>query len=145
MNALIFDKELLKIPLIEPNKELLMSFEGIAGVTLERLAKSQTYTRKVLNIIVAEINGEIPTIDTVAKHLAVSVRSLQEYLKTEGTSFIKLLNEVRKDIAINCLKGTNTSIAEIAYVLGFSETSAFNRAFKRWTNRTPSEFRVKIS
>ena len=144
MNALVFDKKLLQLPVVEPNMELLTLFEGIAQDTLEMMKKSETYTKKVVNIIVKEINGEIPSIDTVAKHLAMSVRSLQGYLKMEGTSYIQLLNNVRKDLAINYLKKKNTSIAEIAYVLGFSETSAFNRAFKKWTSRTPCEFRTEI-
>ncbi len=143
INALVFNKELLLLPITEPNKELLSLFERIAGDTLERMEKSETYTKKVLNIIVKEISGEIPSIDIVANQLAVSIRSLQEYLKKEGTSYIKLVNEVRKDIAINYLKEKNASIAEIAYILGFSETSAFNRAFKKWTSLTPCEFRTK--
>lgn len=142
-NALVFDKGLLQLPIIEPNKELLMLFEGIAQNTLERIEKSEAYTKKVLNIIVKEINGEIPSLDVVAKKLAMSTRSLQGHLKKEGTSYIKLLNEVRKDIAINCLKEKNAPIAEIAYILGFSEASAFNRAFKKWTNLTPCEFRIR--
>jgi AraC-like DNA-binding protein len=142
-NALVFNKELLRLPIIEPNKDLLSLFESIAGGTLERMEKSETYTKKVLKIIVKKMNGEIPSVDSVARQFSMSVRSLQGYLKKEGTSYIKLVNEVRKNSAIHYLREKNTSIAEIAYALGFSETSAFNRAFKKWTRFTPGEFRTK--
>lgn len=70
--------------------------------------------------------------------------SLQLYLNKEQTTFIKLVNEIRKDIALHCLKDKNASIDEIAYVLGFSEASAFHRAFKKWTRLTPNEFRTSM-
>jgi AraC-like DNA-binding protein len=143
INALLFNKKLLRLPIIEPNKDLLPLFESIAGGTLERMEKSETYAGKVLKIIIKKMNGEIPPVDSVARQLSISIRSLQGYLKKEGTSYIKLVNEVRKNSAIHYLREKNTSIAEIAYVLGFSETSAFNRAFKKWTRLTPGEFRTK--
>lgn len=143
MNALVFNKELLQLPIIEPNNELQILFERIARDTLEKLGKSETYKKKVLDIIIKEMNGEIPSINLVAKRLAMSIRSLQHNLKQEGTSYIKIANEVRKNIAINFLKEKDDSISEIAYFLGFSEASAFNRAFKKWTNLTPGEFRAR--
>ncbi|MEK7846978.1 MAG: AraC family transcriptional regulator, partial [Nitrospinota bacterium] len=63
------------------------------------------------------------------------------YLANRSHS-LKLLNEIRKDMAVNYLKDKNVSIGEVAYILGFSETSAFYRAFKKWTSFTPSEFRT---
>lgn len=78
----------------------------------------------------------------VAEKLSMSVRNLQIYLKREGASYTKLLNEIRKDRAVNYLKDKSISIDETAYILGFSETSAFYRAFKKWTGFTPGEFRT---
>ncbi|MCX7708525.1 MAG: AraC family transcriptional regulator [Clostridia bacterium] len=141
-NALVFDKELLKLPVIEPNRQLLVLFENIARELLDKIENNETYSRKVHTIILKEMKGEAPSVDMVAKTMAVSVRSLQGYLKREGTSYTKLINEARKDLALHYLKSKNASISEIAYVLGFSEISAFNRAFKKWTNRTPGEFRM---
>lgn len=139
-NAIVFDKSYLKHPIIEPNEQLLSLFEKTAMETLATASNKETYAKRVINIILREMNGEIPAIDLVAKRLAVSVRSLQGYLRKEGTSYLKLVDEVRKGIAVNYLKEKNVSIAEIAYTLGFSETSSFNRAFKRWTDSTPCEF-----
>lgn len=141
-NALVFDCRLLNLPIIEPNTDLLLLFEKKAQETLKAFENNETYTKKVTSIILKEMKGDIPSIDTVAKRLAMSVRNLQIYLKREGTSYTRLVNEIRKDMAVNYLKDKNVSIGEVAYILGFSETSTFYRAFKKWTSFTPSEFRT---
>ena len=74
----------------------------------------------------------------------MTTRTLQLKLKEEGTSFRKLQDEVRKELAIGYLKDGNDSICEIALLLGFSDQSAFQHAFKRWTGKTPGEYRQKI-
>lgn len=144
-NALIFNSELLNIPVIEPNENLLAVFEKNATEILETLASS-TYTNMVNEIILKEIEKcNLPSIDVVAKKLLLSTRSLQLYLNKEGTSYIKLVKELRKKIAEKYLKDNNISIDEITYILGFSETSAFHRAFKNWTGLTPVQFRKSVS
>lgn len=141
-NALVFDYESLNLPIIEPSKELLSLFEKNAQETLNAFESNETYTKKVTGIILKEMKGDIPSIHTVAQKLAMSVRNLQIYLKSEGASYIRLVNEIRRDMAVSYLKEKNVSIGEIAYILGFSETSAFHRAFKKWTGITPREFRT---
>ena len=84
----------------------------------------------------------IPNLDTVAKKLALSTRNLQNKLKEEGTTFRTLLDDIRRDTAIHYLSNDgDASIAEISYLLGFSEPSVFHRTFKRWTNHSPGEYR----
>jgi AraC-like DNA-binding protein len=72
----------------------------------------------------------------------MSVRTLNRLLADEGTSYRELLDSRRCDIAKGYLSGDRVSIAEIAFLLGFSELSSFHRAFKRWTAQTPREFRT---
>jgi AraC-like DNA-binding protein len=74
----------------------------------------------------------------------MTVRNLQLKLKEEGTSFRILLDEVRKQIAIGYLKDGSESICEIALLLGFADQSAFHHAFKRWTGKTPGEYRSRL-
>jgi AraC-like DNA-binding protein len=71
----------------------------------------------------------------------MSARSLQRRLGDEGTSFDAVIDELRRDLAHRYLADPRIAIAEVAYLLGFSEPSAFHRAFKRWTGATPSEAR----
>lgn len=141
-NALIFDSDLLNTSVVEPNKNLLLMFEKNAQETLEALNNNNIYTNKVNEILLKEIQrGSCPSIETVAQKLFLSVRNLQLYLHKENTSYITLLKKIKKELAQNYLKDRNISIDEIAYILGFSETSAFHRAFKCWTGLTPSQFK----
>jgi AraC-like DNA-binding protein len=71
----------------------------------------------------------------------VSSRTLHRRLADAGTSFEKLLDETRKDLAAEYVRRCDYAVGEIAYLLGFAETSSFNRAFRRWTGKSPSEFR----
>jgi AraC-like DNA-binding protein len=71
----------------------------------------------------------------------MSVRTLNRLLAAEDTTHRELLDAVRRDEAARHLRGDHLSIAEVAFLLGFSELSSFYRAFKRWTGRTPAQFR----
>ena len=80
-------------------------------------------------------------MEDVARRLGMSVRSLHRKLSEDGLSFQSLTEETRKDLAVSLLKQEQYSIAEIAFLTGFSEQSAFTRAFKRWLGETPATFR----
>ncbi len=70
----------------------------------------------------------------------MSARSVQRALRAEGTSYQLLLDDVRRELALRHLAVRGTSAAEVAFLTGFSEPSAFSRAFRRWTGSTPGEF-----
>ncbi len=80
------------------------------------------------------------TIEVVSSQMNISRRTLHRKLKREGTSFQQLLKKTRKDLAINYLQKTNFSIGEVGFLLGFSEYSAFHRAFKDWFGKSPGEY-----
>jgi AraC-like DNA-binding protein len=79
--------------------------------------------------------------EKVAQTLSMSVRSLQRKLQQAGTSFRKVLDHTREDLAREYVRDDKLDLTEIAFMLGFSEHSAFSRAFKRWTGYSPSAFR----
>jgi AraC-like DNA-binding protein len=81
------------------------------------------------------------TIDRVASLARMSVRTLQRRLADEGTFFAALVDEVRAELAAHMLENTDASLDEIARAVGYSATTNFIRAFRRWTGKTPSEFR----
>ena len=93
----------------------------------------------------AAILNQLPsgnvTDESVSRDLYMSARKLQRQLESAGTTFYTLLNEVREDLAKKFLRDRDTSMTEIAYLLGFSENSAFSRAFKRWVGVSPSQYR----
>ena len=81
--------------------------------------------------------------EKVAQKLNMSTRSLQRKLQSAQTSFGRLLDEVRQELAEHYLHDSTVSLTEIAYILGFSVSSSFSRAYKRWTGMSPSEARRK--
>lgn len=143
-NSLVLNKLIMRLPIIEPNVTLLKLFEKTAQETLDSLEDNEPYSKKVAHIILNEMNIAVPSIEAVSRKLTISVRTLQSHLNKEQTSYTMIVNEIRKDMAMHCLKDKKVSIEEIAYVLGFSEASAFHRAFKKWTSLTPNEFRASV-
>lgn len=88
--------------------------------------------------------GETPTPDDVASQLCISNRTLRRRLSDEGTSFSEIHNEVRMSTAQEYLRQTDLSIQEIAFLLEYSEVANFHRAFKKWSQQTPGEYREAI-
>ena len=79
--------------------------------------------------------------ELVAERLNINVRNLQRRLKSLGTSYQNLLDEVRHDYAIELVTNSDIALTEIAYNIGYAEPSAFYKAFKRWTGHTPGDYR----
>ena len=84
-----------------------------------------------------------PTLAAIAKILEVSDRSLRRQLREQGISFRDLLDELRMQIALKYLRTTRLANEDIALALGFSDAANFRRAFRRWTNKSPSDIRTK--
>jgi AraC-like DNA-binding protein len=80
----------------------------------------------------------------VAKQMAMSARTLQRQLKERGVDFKQLTDATRRRFAVNYLKDRKNTLTEVAFLLGYSELSAFNRAFKRWTGSTPLDYRRRV-
>ncbi|NQZ78697.1 MAG: helix-turn-helix transcriptional regulator, partial [Ekhidna sp.] len=77
----------------------------------------------------------------IAAHVGMSNRTLTRRLSEAGVSYRDIIKKSQEDVSKNLLRNSDSSIAEIAFTTGFSEQSAFNRAFKRWTGISPVEFR----
>ena len=142
MNALVFDNIGADYPVQQPNAELMVFFEQHAKKILTSIHSEKPVTKKVSFFIAGNFHEELPTIKTVATKLSMSVRSLQRNLEKENTSYREIFNQVYKKLAISYLMNGEISVAEIAYIMGFSEPSSFHRTFKRWTGLTPNVYRV---
>ncbi|MDH5730710.1 MAG: helix-turn-helix transcriptional regulator [Gammaproteobacteria bacterium] len=81
-------------------------------------------------------------VNRVATELNISRQTLYRRLKEEDTTFQELLEQIRKKMAADYLKTKNYSINEVAFLLGFSEASTFNRAFNRWYGKNPKTFQM---
>jgi AraC-like DNA-binding protein len=82
-----------------------------------------------------------PTLAVIAERLGSTTRTLRRQLDHQGTSFRELLDELRSQVAMKYLRDTIMTSEDIAVSLGFSDAANFRHAFRRWTGKTPSEFR----
>ncbi len=143
--ALVFDTEILDTPVVMHNPGLLKVFEAHANDIRATLNSKQFYTKKVNYLIMEHLPSGTPAIGNIATELFVSVRTLQQKLAEEGTSFRHLLESVRKELAINFLKDRDYSIDDITWMTGFSEPSVFRKSFKKWTGISPGEYRNQLT
>jgi len=102
-------------------------------------------SRNVVHKIISRLPDGPPDQQQIASDLCVSNRTLQRKLKEEGTSYNDLLQDARMHLACKYLKYGHRSVVEVTYLLGFSEPSAFSRAFKRWTGESPAGYQAKTN
>ncbi len=125
-------------PIFLANARLLVRLEQFAQDSLTQLCPPDTWSDRVVHLIQESLlRGERPTLDMAAGALAFSPRQLQNKLKEEGRTYQELLDQIRKETAFKYLKEPQGTLCDLAFLLGFSEQSAFNRAFKRWTGASP--------
>ena len=124
----------------DANPERAEHNETVLKRTLAQL-QPLTWERKGRAAIEAQLPDGEPSVERMAQALHLSVRSLQRHLADEGCRFDALLNDCRQNLALQHLRDPQCSLAEVSHLLGFADTSSFNRAFKRWTGMTPGQFR----
>ncbi|NER17795.1 AraC family transcriptional regulator [Spongiivirga citrea] len=95
----------------------------------------------VSRLIEDALPSGIPGIEQISTHIGMSSRTLTRRLSSSNISFRELVKSIQQKVSENLLLHTSRSVGEIAFLTGFSEQSAFNRAFKKWTDKTPVEFR----
>ena len=112
-------------------------------ITIKYLAKldKEDIVHRVKAAIIEHLPSGKVTHDKISDSLAMSVRSLQRKLQQNGTSFRDVLDSTREDLAKQYVGDMGVELTETAFLLGFSEHSAFSRAFKRWTGHSPKEAR----
>ncbi|MEK3883528.1 AraC family transcriptional regulator [Paenibacillus sp. PL2-23] len=144
-NILRLAREVLDYPVLYADPKLLAAFEAIAQETMDGLTPADSVSAQVTRWIKANMGAYFPTLRQTAEALGTSARTLQLKLKKENTTFHSLTAAVRKELAMGYLKRREYSIGDIAYALHFSEPSAFQSAFKRWTGMTPGQYRELYS
>lgn len=137
---IVFKRTYLALAPKQRNPYLGSAAIEYANNMLKKLFK-RSYADKVKGLITQYISTGEADVDHIANELHVSRQTLYRKLKTEGVSFQGLLEEVRFSEAKNQLRHSDRQLSEIAFSLGFSDLSAFSRAFKRWSGVTPKEYR----
>ena len=123
--------------------ELLRTLEEHADRLLATLRGGEVVETAVARHLMVELRGGDPSLETIAKRMGMSPRTLQRRLQLEQSSFNDILDRTRKHFASCYLQERGLQLTEIAYLLGFSEQSAFTRAFQRWYGVSPTQYRSK--
>lgn len=144
VNRVTFATEALGWPLTDPNPGLLAAFDARAEGAMRKLNGDASWSERVERAIVENLRGVVPGLDEIARGLGVSGRKLQRHLQDEGTGFRELLDRARHELSLRYLRRGEVPVAEISYILGFTEPSAFHRSFKRWTGSTPGNLRESL-
>lgn len=148
---LVFASEMdaLLIPGQALNRANRLGDEGVSRFMVEHLdaelkkraADDWTLARMVRSAVAQSLSDGMPRSAEVARRLGMSERTLQRRLGEEGLSFQRIAEGARRELAEGLLAQSDYSLAEVAFLTGFSEQSAFTRAFKRWSDQTPAAYR----
>lgn len=138
--SLLCRREDLVRPLPTTNPGVALASDNLVADYLARLDRADVVAQ-VKRELLGHLPSGAPTQGVVARAVGLSARTLHRRLAQAGTSFEKLLDETRRELGAEYVRRADYSVSEIAYLLGFAETSSFNRAFRRWTGKSPSEFR----
>ncbi|HJV94790.1 MAG TPA: AraC family transcriptional regulator [Albitalea sp.] len=142
-NALVFARADLDLPLPTADPKLAELHDRFAGERVDQLGSAQT-TYSARELIIRSLPDGEPKREDIARALHMSERTLQRRFREEGVSFQQLLDSTRRELAELYLGRRHPSLAEAAYLLGFSDQGSFNRACKRWFDVSPGQYRARV-
>jgi AraC-like DNA-binding protein len=143
-NALVFPRRLLNTPLGQADAQVRLMLDAYA----ERLLGEIQQGHSVLDRARLELARQLPEaaadLSRISARLALSPRTLQRRLREAGLSFNQLVDETRQQLVLHYLRDPALELAEIAFLVGFSEPGSLARAFRRWTGQSPGEYRRQL-
>ena len=144
-NAFAFRKEDLEAPMPDRDPFLFAIIEPILRARCSMHEGSKEFSDIVRDQIKLNLGESAPTLDNIAKLFGISGGRLHRQLKSRGLSFNDILSAARKDLALHYMRNQDMPLTEIALCLGYSELSAFSRAFRAWTGVSPKKYRRGLS
>jgi AraC-like DNA-binding protein len=142
-DRIVFRTQDLDRPIRSENASLLSVLERHADEMLAHIEEHGPVSRRLLQILAKRLQGGAPPLGEIASAMAMSARNLQRALREEDSSYQALLDHARRELALRHLATPEGSAAEVAFLLGFADASAFTRAFRRWTGSTPGAWRAQ--
>lgn len=139
-----FDARLLPLPLAEADANTARICEESCRKLLTQMEIDEDIISRICHLLLST-PGEFPKLDSVAQRLSLGARTLRRRLNELGTSYQKILDDVRRELAIEYLQTTNLTVQEIAELLGYSEVTNFRRAFMRWVELSPYQYRKQMA
>lgn len=141
-DAFLVSRESLEVPNKVGDASIARFIDGHLEREVTQLEQELSLEQRVRVQISSALSEGIPKITDVARPLGMSGRTLQRRLSENGSSFQTLVDEARQRLAKRLLEESAYGIADVAYLTGFSDQSAFTRAFKRWAGQTPRSYRL---
>ena len=142
VSGVAFFERDLRLPVVRADETLAGYLSDHADDVLRTLVAGTETRERVRSAIWAILSEGRPTLDAVAAVLRVPPRTLQRRLAEEGSSLHAEVEQIRKAMAIATLRDRSIPIDDVAFVLGYAEPSTFYRSFKRWTGKTPHQYRI---
>ena len=139
-----FPREWLDRSQLNANRDLYTLLQTHAELELSRLSHNTSVVQRVERVLASSKPRELPSMETVARTLEISARTLARKLQAQGVSYAQLVEERRSSAAKCLLAGGRHSIQEVASALGFADTPAFHKAFRRWTGLTPKQYIASV-
>ncbi len=141
--ALFLDRSLLGTPMADADPELTQVLEHCLQKRISEHSPTRPLSEAVESAIVQLLPYDTLSIDTVARRFDLKARTLQERLKKDGTSYQEILDRTRETLAKSYLEN-GRSVAAIAFLLSYADVRAFRRAFRRWANCSPQEYKKRL-
>jgi len=140
-NALVFPRRLLAAPLSQADAQVRGMLDAYADRLLAELNQGHGVLDRARLELARQLPEQGPDLEAIAAALALTPRTLQRRLREGGLSFSQLVDETRQQLALHYLRDPALELAEIAFLVGFSEAGSLARAFRRWTGTSPGEYR----
>ena len=139
--AIAFEAGHLDLPVLQNERSIKEFLRTAPESILLKYKNGSSLSARVRRRLRQFEPGEVPDFEGLAGELNLTAATMRRRLHEEGTSYQSIKDQLRRDLAIGYLSHTDRSVMEIALELGFSERSAFHRAFRKWTGASPGEFR----
>lgn len=140
-NAMVFHRADAECPFITRNAELLAMLAPQFDEELKRCQSENSFTELVRGAIQESLTGHRPTIEEIARRLHIGSRTLQRRLQDAGSSYQRVLDEARHQMACHYLRNSMLELNEAAYLLGYEDAGSFVRAFRAWEGVPPGHWR----
>ncbi len=141
-DALLVSEESIDVTNKLGDETIAGFFDAHLEQHLASLKPESNLELQVRRAVASALSEGVPTVSSIASGLAMSARTLQRRLSEQGHSFQGVVDASRKELALRLLYETDYSLAEVAFLTGFAEQSAFTRAFRRWSGQTPRSYRL---
>ena len=139
--AIVFAAEYLDLPVVQNERTAKDFLRTAPESILVKYKNGSSLSARIRRRLRQQLPGDVPDFESLAAELNMTTATLRRRLHEEGASYQEIKDQLRRDLAIGYLSHSDRSVMDIAMELGFSERSAFHRAFRKWTGASPGEFR----